>query len=422
MPSREVFSVADSENSISIRQRLHLPTVGRARWIAIVLLAAFMFVRWWDPAPLELLRLKTFDLYQQIKPRPLLPNSPVVIIDLDDASQQEVGQWPWPRNIVAQMVQNLFRMGVGVVGFDIVFAEPDRMNGENVVASLIGLDAEMKKKLAALPSNDAIFGKLIRAARRVVVGQAGLNDEKEYEGRKPLRSRVFERQLKGAPKPQAWAPTFPGLLRNVKEVERFAGGHGMLNLVPEPDGIVRRVPAFFKNGKRLYPTLSVEIMRVAAGRSGVVTKGGPAGIVDVAISKQIKVPTDRIGRMWPYFSKTDKKKYVSAKDVLAGTVDPKAIRGKLAIVGTSAVGLFDIKTIPTERFIPGVEVHAQLIESVLTKSFLSRPGFVDAMEMAIALVGGLLIIILVPWIGAKWTLLMFFLIAGGQEQLPGICL
>ncbi len=405
--------MADSENSISIRQRLHLPTVGRARWIAIVLLAAFMFVRWWDPAPLELLRLKTFDLYQQIKPRPLLPNSPVVIIDLDDASQQEVGQWPWPRNIVAQMVQNLFRMGVGVVGFDIVFAEPDRMNGENVVASLIGLDAEMKKKLAALPSNDAIFGKLIRAARRVVVGQAGLNDEKEYEGRKPLRSRVFERQLKGAPKPQAWAPTFPGLLRNVKEVERFAGGHGMLNLVPEPDGIVRRVPAFFKNGKRLYPTLSVEIMRVAAGRSGVVTKGGPAGIVDVAISKQIKVPTDRIGRMWPYFSKTDKKKYVSAKDVLAGTVDPKAIRGKLAIVGTSAVGLFDIKTIPTERFIPGVEVHAQLIESVLTKSFLSRPGFVDAMEMAIALVGGLLIIILVPWIGAKWTLLMFFLIAGG---------
>ncbi len=170
--------MADSENSISIRQRLHLPKVGKARWIAIVLLAAFMFVRWWDPGPLELLRLKTFDLYQQIKPRELLPNSPVVIIDLDDESQQEIGQWPWPRNIVAQLVQNLFRMGVGVVGFDIVFAEPDRMNGENVVASLVGLDVEMKKKLAALPSNDAIFGKLIRAARRVVVGQAGLNNEK----------------------------------------------------------------------------------------------------------------------------------------------------------------------------------------------------------------------------------------------------
>ena len=405
--------MADSENSVSIRKRLHLPTVGKARWIAIVLLAAFMFVRWWDPGPLELLRLKTFDFYQQIKPRPLMPNSPVVIIDLDDESLQEVGQWPWPRNMVAQMVQNLFRLGVGVVGFDIVFAEPDRMSGKNVVTSMVGIDAAMKKKLEALPSNDAIFGKLIRAARRVVVGQAGLNSEKEYEGRKPLRSRVFERQLKGARKPQDWAPSFPGLLRNVDQIERFAGGHGILSLVPEPDGIVRRVPAFFKNGKRLYPTLSVEIMRLAAGRSGVVTKGGLAGIIEVAISKQIKVPTDRIGRMWPYFSKTDKKKYVSAKDVLAGTVDPKAIRGKLAIIGTSAVGLFDIKTIPTERFIPGVEVHAQLIESVLTKSFLSRPGFVDVAEMALALVGGMLIIIFVPWIGAKWTLLMFLVIAGG---------
>jgi adenylate cyclase len=405
--------MADDTKSISIRNRLHLPKVGKARWIALVLLFAFMVVRVWDPAPLELLRLKTFDLYQQLKPRDLLPNSPVVIIDLDDASLQEIGQWPWPRNTVAQMVQNLFRLGVGVVGFDVVFAESDRMNGKNVVNSLVGLDADTKLKLEKLPSNDAIFGKLIRSARRVVVGQAGLNEEKEYVGRKPLRSRVFERQLKGAPKPQRWAPTFPGLLRNVDSIERFAGGHGMLNLVPEPDGIVRRVPAFFRNGERLYPTLSIEIMRLAAGRSGVVTKGGIAGIVDVAISKQIKIPTDRIGRMYPYFSKTDQKKYVSAKDVLAGTVDPKAIRGKLAILGTSAVGLLDIKTIPTERFIPGVEVHAQLIESVLTKSFLSRPGFVDAVEMSIALIGGLLIIIFVPWIGAKWTLLMFFAIAGG---------
>ena len=152
--------MADSENSVSIRKRLHLPTVGKARWIAIVLLAAFMFVRWWDPGPLELLRLKTFDFYQQIKPRPLMPNSPVVIIDLDDESLQEVGQWPWPRNMVAQMVQNLFRLGVGVVGFDIVFAEPDRMSGKNVVTSMVGIDAAMKKKLEALPSNERFLASL----------------------------------------------------------------------------------------------------------------------------------------------------------------------------------------------------------------------------------------------------------------------
>jgi len=461
--------------------------VGKARWIALVILAAFMLVRNWDPGALELLRLKTFDFYQQIKPRQVLDNSPVIIIDLDEESLQEIGQWPWPRNIVAQMVQNLFQMGVGVVGFDIVFAEADRMSGKNVAANLLGLDDATKEKLKTLPSNDVIFGKLIKAARRVVVGQAGVKDERVFEGRKPLRSRIFELQIKGAPKPQSWAPIFPGLLRNVKELEQFAGGHGILSLVPEPDGIVRRVPAFFRNGKRLYPTLSVEIMRLATGRPSVKAKGGLAGIIDVTISPRrrltvprgilnddkieklpydpnynrlafaelvvnekeklllprtalagnkkyrigrlrgkldtskfvevrtewVKAPTDRAGRMWPYFSKTDTAKYISAKDVLSGLVDPKKIRGKLAIVGTSAVGLLDIKTVPTERFIPGVEVHAQLIESVITNSFLSRPPFADAVEMSLALFGGLLIIILVPWIGARWTLLFFLVIATG---------
>jgi adenylate cyclase len=405
--------MADDIKRVTLREKLHLPTVGKARWIGFAILLAFMAVRAIDPSPLNILRLKTFDLYQQIKPRDLLPNSPVVIIDLDDASQEAIGQWPWPRNIVSRMVENLFAMGVGVVGFDIIFAEPDRMNGKNVVTSLVGLDAETKKKIEQLPSNDAILGDLIKRARRVVVGQAGLSTEKEYAGRKPLRSRVFERQLRGAPKPQEWAPAFPGLLRNVDDIERFAGGHGILSLVAEPDGIVRRIPAFFRSGKRLYPSLSVEMMRIAAGRSGIIAKGGQAGIIDISISKQIKVPTDRIGRMWPYFSKSDKKKYVSAKDVIAGTVDPKLIRGKLALIGTSAVGLLDIKTVPTEQFIPGVEVHAQLIESVLTKSFLSRPAYVDVLEMGIALIGGILIIILTPWIGAKWTLLLFLAIAGG---------
>ncbi|MBT4352923.1 MAG: CHASE2 domain-containing protein, partial [Rhodospirillaceae bacterium] len=147
--------MADDIKRVSFRKRLHLPTVGKARWIGFAILLAFMAVRAIDPSPLNILRLKTFDLYQQIKPRDLLANSPVVIIDLDDASQEAIGQWPWPRNIVSRMVENLFAMGVGVVGFDIIFAEPDRMNGKNVVTSLVGLDAETKKKIEQLPSNDA---------------------------------------------------------------------------------------------------------------------------------------------------------------------------------------------------------------------------------------------------------------------------
>jgi len=460
--------------------------IGKARWVALVLLAGFMAVRVWDPGPLQTVRVKTFDFYQQIKPREILPESPVVIIDLDEESLREVGQWPWPRNQVAQMVANAFNLGTAVLGFDVIFAEPDRMNGSNVVNSLVGLDDATKEKLKKLPSNDAVFGNIIKQAKRVVVGQAVLPFERIYEERKPLRTRVFERQQKGSPKPQRWVTQVDGLLRNVPLIELPAAGHGLLALEPEPDGIVRRVPAFFQHSERLYPALAVEMMRLVTGRRGVVALGGPAGIVDVTIGpvrrflvprailddarvpKQpydpaynrlvfaevdggdgqkhlihrgvlaqvgkkyrlqrfkagydqtkfaflstaaIKARTDRNGRMWPYFSKTDTAKYVSAKDVLAGTVDRKKMQGKMAIVGTSAVGLLDIKTVPTEKFIPGVEIHAQLIESVLTQQFLKRPAFADAAEMALALVAGLIIIVLVPWLGAKWTLLFFALVA-----------
>jgi len=481
--------LAEVQESASIWTKFRLPTVGKARWIALAILAAFMAVRVMDPTPLQTVRVKTFDLFQQLEPRKIMPNSPVVIVDLDEESLKEVGQWPWPRNQLAQMTLNLFKMGASVVGFDVIFAEPDRMNSDSVVKSMVGLDEETKKKILKLPSNDAIFADLIKQARRVVAGQSVLPFERKYEDRKPLRTRVFERGMRGAPKPQQWVPSVPGLLRNIVPIERSAGGHGLLALQPEVDGIVRRVPAFYRYSKRLYPTLSLEMMRLAVGRSGVIARGDLSGISDITISprrrfliprtvladdkikkfpyrrnynrlayaelnlgdnqrslikradlggkkhplKRLKkgktfdaskflilstpslnVETDRQGRMWPYFSKSDKTKYVSAKDVLSGKVNQKKIQGKLALLGTSAAGLLDIKTVPTERFIPGVEVHAQLIESVLTKQFLKRPNFADTLEMAIALITGLVIIVIVPWFGAKLALVFFLFVAIGS--------
>jgi len=398
-----------------------LAAIGKPRLIAILLLVALMALRVWDPGPLETVRLKTFDFYQQLKPRPIPADSKVVIVDLDEKSLKEVGQWPWPRSTIRDLTLKLFQLGVRVVGFDIMFPEADRMSGSLVAKSLPGLDPQLKRQLSAMTSNDQLLGSIIKQASAhwkkgfgVVVGQSGLNEEREYLDRKPLRSKVYQRQMRGAPKPYVWAPAFPGLLRNVLPIEKDAAGHGLLNLSPEIDGIVRRVPAFFRLDKKLYPTLAVEVMRVYSGRRGVIAKGDQAGIGEVTISKKLKVPTDKNGRMWPYFSHTDKSKYISAVDILNDNVDSKLIKGKMALIGTSAAGLLDIKTVPTERFIPGVEIHAQLIESVLDKLFLSRPNFSDVAEMSIALLGGILMIILVPWIGAKWSLLAFLVIGVGS--------
>ncbi len=394
------------------------------RSLGMFLLCAFVGLYYVDVKTgvgfLDAWRNKVFDYYQEIKPRevPTPENKPVTIIDLDEQSLETIGQWPWPRNVIAQMVENLMQMGAVLVAFDIVFAEPDRMNPSSVASTLVGLDDATKEKLLGLKSNDQIFADVIRKSR-VVLGQAGRPSETEGVKGPPVKKSVAVQKLsKSAPEPYVFIPKFPSLVRNVPVIEQAAtgrfGGHGIFSVVPGKDGIVRNVPAFFGHDGQYFPALAIEMLRIATGRPTILAKVNDAGMVEAAIAKGLTVTTDRIGQVWPYFSKRDWDKYVSAAKVLDGTADPAKIKGKLTIVGTSAVGLRDIRSIPTERDIPGVEVHAQLIEAIVHSKYLVRPNYADAAELSILLVGGIIMIILVPWVGAKWTAVLFILVAGGS--------
>ncbi len=384
------------------------------RLIGFAMLTVFLTVYIINPYPVEFVRNKTFDFYQKQHPRPIPAETPVVIIDLDEESLNEIGQWPWPRNIVADMVKNLFIMGVGVVGFDVTFPEPDRMNPAVIANSLAGIDDETRAKLSSLTGNDQAFAEIIRQTR-VVLGQAAYWEELDTAKNPPVKKSVAERRKKGGVDPKTKAPSAPSLIRNIPVIEEAAahqfGGHGIFSLVPELDGIIRRVPTLFVYDNEFYPSLSVEMLRLATGRQTTLVETDTLGITRLLINKQIQIPTDEIGRMYPYYSKSDTSKYVSAREVLNGTVDPSRIQGKLALVGTSAVGLLDIRAVPTEGVIPGVEVHAQAIENALFKTFLSRPGFANGVELTLLFVGGMLMIVLVPWVGAKWALFLFLIIA-----------
>ncbi len=392
-------------------------TLSIDRLFGVAVLAGLIAVQIIDPYPIEFLRLKTFDYYQNLKPRPVPPpeQKPVTIIDLDEKSLAEVGQWPWPRTQVAQLVDNAFALGAGLVAFDIVFAEPDRMNPSSVAEAIYGLDETMQTKLKGLISNDAVMAKTIKK-KRVVLGQSGFWEKREIKAGPPVRKSVAVHWR--GPKKQKFAPervlpALPDIVRNIPILEKAGMGHGLFTLTPEPDGIVRRVPAFFIYDGDIYPALSIEMLRVATGRRTVIIEADEAGVSAVKVSKSLQVATDNKGRMWPYFSKSDKAKYVSAVDVLAGTADPALFKGKMAIVGTSAVGLLDIRSTPTEKVIPGVEVHAQLLESIFHKAYLTRPNYALGAELLLLAGGGLLMIILVPWVDAKWALLLFFSVAGG---------
>jgi len=392
------------------------------RLMGLGVLVALMAVYVINPYPVELVRLKTFDYYQKLRPREIPPpeRQPVAIIDLDEASLAEIGQWPWSRNTIAKLVENLFEMGAAQVAFDVVFAEPDRMNPSGIADSLAGIDDQTRAKLRSLPGNDDVLADVIKKSRRVVLGYAGYWDERENKAGPPVKKSISIRKRKGAKDPKDLLPGFRSLVRNVPVLEKAAAGHGIFSLVPEPDGIVRRVPTLFEFEGNLYTALALEMMRVAFQRRTILVDVDQAGVRSIGIAPRrvfppngLKLNTDKLGRVWPYFSKSDKGKYISAKEVLAGTVDPARIKGKMTIVGTSAVGLLDIRSTPVDPVIPGVEVHVQLIETAMQGAYLQRPGYFIGAELSLILFGGLLMIWLIPKIGAKWTMMLFLALAIG---------
>lgn len=370
-------------------------STGYARLAAVVLLFIVIVLRLADPLPLETLRLKTFDFYAQLFPR-AQSAQPIAIVDLDEESLAQLGQWPWPRTVVSDLLLRLSEFGAVAVAFDIVFAEADRLSPGLYASSFPGIGIELKSALRELPSNDSVLADTMRKFPSVL-GQSGYFRELVREETLPLRKIPIA--FLGED-PSRFLIEFPDVVRNIAPLEAAAAGIGMFTLLPEQDGIVRRVPALMRYGDVLMPSLSVELLRVVMGGAPLVVRTDSAGINSLSIAK-LRIPTDGNGRIWVHYAKHDPGIYISAKDVLEGSVPKKKLAGKLILIGTSATGLFDIKATPLDSAMPGVEVHAQLLQTMLTGDFLVRPNYALGAELFLTVVLSIIMIVLVPIIGAK---------------------
>jgi adenylate cyclase len=242
----------------------------------------------------------------------------------------------------------------------------------------------------------------------VVLGQSGYHrqvgvDEQHKPAQVPLAVL--------GPDPKPYLFKFPDLVRNIAVLEHAAAGTAIFNLVPGSDGVVRRVPSFVVAEGEILPTLTVELLRIATGGNALAIKTDAAGIKSFVVAG-VEVPTDRNGRMWVHYSKARPELYVSAKDLLNGSVGPERMAGKLALIGTSAAGLYDIKATPLRDRVPGVEVHAQVLEMIVSGQLLLRPNYALGAELSMLAVVGLLLVALVPLIGAIFTLLLGAVVAG----------
>ena len=359
----------------------------------MVLLIGLAMLRVADPAPVEELRMRTFDTYQRIGPR-VKTARPVRIIDIDEKSLAKYGQWPWPRTRVADLVNALTRLNAAAIAFDVVFSEPDRLTPGVVAENIRGLDEATRDKLLALPSNDQVFADAMRRSR-VVLADAGLPSIVSMADSALPQTGLAT--IGGEPRPFLY--DFPGLLRNIPVLEAAAAGRGLITIQNERDGIVRRAPMILQAHGTVMPSLSFEMLRVATGADTILVKTDPAvGIKSVAV-QGLEVPTDGNGQVWIHFARHDPSIFVSAADVLDGLVDRDTISQRLVIIGTSATSLFDIKTTPLDRVMPGVEVHAQILESALTRTVLSQPNYAIGLELCATVLLGIVIIWVAPLFG-----------------------
>jgi adenylate cyclase len=365
---------------------------GYARLLCIGLLIGIAALRVADPPPIEELRVRTFDTFQVLDPR-VKTAKPVRIVNIDESSLAKYGQWPWPRTLVADLVTSLTRLGAVAIGFDIMFAEPDRLNPVVAAATLRNLDEETRAKLRALPSNDDILADAMRQSR-VALGETGLPYIlAELDQALPVTGLAMLGE-----DPQRFMLKFPGLLRSTPVLETAAGGHGLLTIWTERDGIVRRVPVILQAQGVTMPSLSFEMLRLASGSDTILVKTTEAGIASVAV-KGFAVPTDANGQLWVHFAPYDPSIYVSAADVLDGNVEAETFAGRLVLIGTSAAGLHDVKTTPVSPVMPGVEIHAQVLEAALTGQLLSQPVWAPLAEFLSAIILGAAVIWVAPMFG-----------------------
>jgi adenylate cyclase len=356
---------------------------GRGRWLGIVvavLFAALMLLP--DPGPLPAMRLAAFDYYQVLLPRER-QSAPAVIVAVDDESLAWVGQWPWPRDVIARLIDRIAARRPAAIAVDLLFSEPDRASPERIAQTLRQRDPAAAEQLAKLRPNDDLLAESIRRAP-VVLGVAGV--EQPLEG-SPSAGTVT---VVG---PQMPLYRYAGAMRSLAPIDREARGHGMINAEPER-GIVRRVPIVAYVGGDPMLTLALESFRVAAAvRSFSISHERGVALVQIG---DIAVPAQSDGRAWIRFSRHDATRFISAADVLDGRDAPGLLEGKIAMVGVTALALLDQHTTALGEQLPGIEIHAQLVENVFEGALLSRPPWARPLEALAFLLAAAMVITAVP--------------------------
>lgn len=389
------------------KDQLILLTTG----LGITLLMAFLYVS--QPQFLNMLELKIYDNYLRNYHTPPATKVPV-IIDLDEKSLSEFGQWPWPRYRVALLMKYLQGYGAMAVASDILFAEEDRTSPLAIKADIkrtLNISIDFQGIPATLMDYDTLLADNLKTGPFVLGIDFFSRSRENYVGA-ALRHAYELPPVKVAVLSSPDAMTPQQALFSSKEMigptRKLAKAHprvGFITIAPDPDSVYRRVPLLYSWKDKIYPNLALAALIQASGEENMVLKLSPLGVEAVKFNG-IVIPTDKRGQLLiNYRGKARTFEYISASDILNKKLPQGALKGKIVFIGTSASGLKDIRAIPLDPSYPGVEAHATIVDNILSQQFISIPDWTDGLEFLAMVIAGLLTTLLLMWARASWLIL-----------------
>ena len=356
---------------------------GPGRAAALALVAGALALRIVDPGLVTELRVRGFDSAERIWPR-ASSSARVAIVDIDEKSLAQYGQWPWPRHLVAELVRRIAQGHPLVVGIDTVFSERDRLSPTEIARELSGLPPALADALAQLPLGDRDLAEAMAAVPTVLALAPTREENARSSG--PI-SPAPVRQAGGDPTP--FLKSYKSLVQSQPDLRAAALAAGAIAVEPDADGVVRRLALAVAYRRTIVPSFALEVVRIGGGEPAIVIDTGPLGIERIRIG-DTTIPTDRRGRAIIHFA-PPLARYISASDVLDPAFDPAQLRGQVILLGATGIGVAGLRETPL-GLVRAVDLHAELIESILLGDVLRRPPYLDWFELAAALAAGLAVI------------------------------
>jgi adenylate cyclase len=382
----------------------------RAAW---TMLAFFLLLQVFLPSLFNVARLNLFDAYQRLMGRDHHTDA-VVIVAIDDASLAKIGQWPWPRQIQAKLVSAITGAGPVALGIDLLWPEPDQQSPEQWLKHAGSLSAPLTAELEQLPSHDAALASALGSGP-IAIG-IGIPPA---DGAPDTGKLVPFHQIGQPPEnPATLMPSFDRTLRSIPALDDAAPGHGVASVTADADGTFRRMPLVSLISGRLAPGLGLETLRMAI-------RNPPAALVDLHFSGgqvamvslgALDIPAEGDGSVWVNFSPHDERRFVPAYKVLNGQVPQSRFDHAIVLLGETGLGRVDQRMTPV-GLMPGVEIHAQLLENILEGTLASRPGWTRAAEFGLTFAIALLLIMLLPLLKPRWQIVLGAIVLVGLAGL-----